>query len=95
MINAILGDVPHAHTGLAAGIMTSTLQLGGALSVALIGSLFFAVLGDGTSAAAYGHALGASMASQVVIFIAAMLLGLRPAFARRRAARLASDRKAC
>ncbi len=95
MINAILGDVPHAHTGLAAGIMTSTLQLGGALSVALIGSLFFAVLGDGTSAADYGHALGASMASQVVIFIAAMLLGLRPAFARRRAARLASDRKAC
>lgn len=77
LINAILGDVAHEHTGLAAGIMNSTLQIGAAVSVASIGSLFFAVLGDGTGPAAYGHALGIAMASVVVALSASMLLGLR------------------
>ncbi len=79
LINAILGDVPHEHTGLAAGIMNSTLQIGAAVSVASIGSLFFAVLGDGSGPAAYGHALGIAMASVVVALSASMLLGLRNA----------------
>jgi len=42
-----------------------------------IGSLFFAILGDGTSAADYGHALGLSMAAQCVMLTGSMLLGLR------------------
>ena len=77
MINTILGDIPDEHTGLAAGMMNSTLQLGAAISVAAIGSLFFAVLGDGTAAADYGQALGISMGAQVVALGASMLLGLR------------------
>jgi predicted MFS family arabinose efflux permease len=76
MIRFILGDVPQAHTGLAAGVMNSTLQIGAATSVAIIGTLFFALLGDGGGAAAYGHALGISMATQVVLLSASMLLGL-------------------
>jgi MFS family permease len=77
MINFILGDVPPTHTGLAAGAMNSTLQIGAAVSVASIGSLFFAILGDGTGAADYGHALGLSMAAQVVMLTGSLLLGLR------------------
>jgi MFS family permease len=77
MINLILGDVPAKDTGLAAGAMNSTLQIGSAISVAAIGSLFFTVLGDGASAAAYGHALGIAMAAICVALIAALLLGLR------------------
>ena len=77
MINTIIGDVPAAHTGLAAGAMNSTLQIGAAVSVSSIGSLFFVILGDGTSAADYGHALGLTMAAQCVMLTGSLLLGLR------------------
>lgn len=77
MIHAILGDIPDEHTGLAAGTMNSTLQMGAAISVAAIGSLFFAVLGNGTGALDYGEALGIAMGAQVVALGASMLLGLR------------------
>ena len=87
MINVILGDVPHHNTGLAAGIMNSTLQIGAAISVASIGGLFFAILGDGTGPVAYGTALGISMGTQVVILTTSLLLGLAAAS---RPSRLAS-----
>jgi EmrB/QacA subfamily drug resistance transporter len=77
MINLTLRDVPASDTGLAAGAMNSTLQIGSAISVAAIGSLFFAVLGDGSGAGAYGHALGIAMAAQVVVLTGSLLLGLR------------------
>ena len=83
MINTILGDIPHQDTGLAAGTMNSALQLGAAVSVSAVGGLFFAVLGNGTTAADYGHALGIAMGSQVVALTSSMLLGLWTA--RRRA----------
>ena len=77
MINFILGDVPAKDTGFAAGAMNSTLQIGSAISVAAIGSLFFTILGNGTGAAAYGHALGIAMAAQCVVLTGSLLLGLR------------------
>ena len=77
MINLILGDIPAKDTGLAAGAMNSTLQIGSAISVAGIGSLFFSVLGNGTTAAAYGHALGIAMAAICVALIGSLLVGLR------------------
>lgn len=76
MIHTILGHVPPAHTGLAAGAMNSTLQIGAAISVASIGSLFFVILGGGSGAAAYGHALGITMAAICVMLTGSMLLGL-------------------
>jgi hypothetical protein len=57
--------------------MNSTLQIGSAISVAAIGSLFFTILGNGTGAAAYGHALGIAMAAQCVVLTGSLLLGLR------------------
>jgi EmrB/QacA subfamily drug resistance transporter len=79
MINTILAKIPRASTGLAAGMMNSTLQLGASISVAAIGSVFFTALGDGRSAFDYGHALGIAMAWQVVALGLSMLLGLRNA----------------
>jgi EmrB/QacA subfamily drug resistance transporter len=76
MIHTILGDVPPAHTGLAAGAMNSTLQIGAAISVAAIGSLFFVVLGGGSGAVAYGHALGITMAAVCVMLTGSMVLGI-------------------
>jgi EmrB/QacA subfamily drug resistance transporter len=77
MINAVLGDVPRQHTGLAAGMMNSTLQVGAAISLPAIGTVFFAVLGNGTGPAAYGHALAVAIACQIVCLGLSMLLGLR------------------
>ena len=82
MINTILADVPHQYTGLAAGIMNSTLQIGSAVSIAGASGLFFTVLGDGTSAAAYGFAFAIVMATVVAALTAAVLLGLWNARAR-------------
>lgn len=76
MIHTILGRVPPAHTGLAAGAMNSTLQIGAAISVASIGSVFFVILGGGSGAMAYGHALGITMAAICVALTGSMLLGL-------------------
>jgi len=77
MIHFILGDVPPAHTGVAAGAMNSTLQIGAAVSVAAIGSLFFVILGGDSGPAAYGHALGIAMAAISVMLTGSLLLGLR------------------
>ncbi len=52
----VLGDVPSAQAGVAAGITNSALQIGAAVSVAAIGSLFFTVLDGGTGERAYAHA---------------------------------------
>lgn len=79
LINAILGEVPREHTGLAAGMLNSTLQIGAAISLPAIGSIFFAMLGDGTSPADYGHALGIAVGGQIVVLGLSMLLGLRNA----------------
>lgn len=76
MIHTILGDVPPDSTGLAAGIMNSTLQIGSAISIAAIGSLFFAVLGDSNGAADYGHAFAMTMAAVAVALTFSLLLGL-------------------
>jgi len=76
MIHFILGDVPPAHTGVAAGAMNSTLQIGAAVSVAAIGSLFFVILGGGSGPDAYGHALSIAMAAVSVMLAGSMLLGL-------------------
>ena len=75
MISTILGDVPAAHTGLAAGAMNSTLQIGAAVSVASIGSVFFVILGGGTGPEAYGHAFAIAMAAVSAMLTGSMLLG--------------------
>ena len=50
LFNTALGDVAPHQAGVAAGVLTSALQIGAAISVAGIGSLFFAVLGGGSGA---------------------------------------------
>jgi len=64
-------------TGFGQGI-NSSLQAGAAIAVAAIGSLFFAVLGDGTGAAAYGHAFGWAMVAQVAALGTALVIAVMP-----------------
>ena len=66
---------PH-QAGVAAGVLTSALQIGAAISVAGIGSLFFAALGDGTGRDAYAHAFGVAQTATTVALLVALLLSI-------------------
>ncbi len=74
LFNTVLEDVPARQGGLAAGVVNSTLQIGSAISVAAVGTLFFAVLGSGTGPAAYAHAFGVAMIAVVAALTGAALL---------------------
>ncbi len=74
----VLGDIPPAQGGVAAGITNSALQIGAAISVAAIGSLFFTVLGGGTGERAYAHAFSIAQWAATAGLFVAMLLTLPP-----------------
>jgi MFS family permease len=74
----VLGDVPSAQAGVAAGIVNSALQVGAAVSVAAIGSLFFAVLDGHTGERAYAHAFAIAQWSATAGLFLAMLLAIPP-----------------
>jgi sugar phosphate permease len=74
----VLGDVPPAQAGVAAGIMNSALQIGAAVSVAAIGSLFFVVLDDRTGERAYAHAFALAQWTATAGLFLAMLLAIPP-----------------
>jgi len=76
LFNTTLGDVLPDQAGVAAGVLTSTLQIGAAVSVASIGSLFFAVLGEGTGRDAYASAFGVAQAAVSFALLVAMLLSI-------------------
>lgn len=74
----VLGDVPAAQGGVAAGITNSALQIGAAISVAAIGSLFFIVLGGGTGERAYAHAFSVAQWAATAGLFLAMLIAIPP-----------------
>jgi len=76
LFNTALGDVPSHQAGVAAGVLTSALQIGAAISVAGIGSLFFAVLGHGGGRDAYAHAFGVAQSATSAALGIAMLLSI-------------------
>jgi predicted MFS family arabinose efflux permease len=74
----VLGDVPAAQAGVAAGIVNSALQVGAAVSVAAIGSLFFVVLNGGTGERAYAHAFAIAQWTATGGLFLAMLIAIPP-----------------
>lgn len=51
LVTVVLGGVPPRHAGSASGIVTTGQQIGGALGVAVIGVIFFGLLGSRADAA--------------------------------------------
>jgi MFS family permease len=78
----VLGDVPASQGGVAAGIANSAMQIGAAISVAIIGSLFFIVLDGQTGERAYAHAFAIAQWTLTAGLFIAMLIAIPP---RRRA----------
>ncbi len=64
LFNAILSRMGPGDIGTASGVLSTTQQVGGSIGVAVIGVVFFAVLGPALPgrATAYGHALAVSVA---------------------------------
>lgn len=76
VIKAVIGGIDHRHAGLASGVVISTFQIGSALGVAIIGGIFFSVLGNGRDFAAYSHAFGIALGCNVVLLVLGALLSL-------------------
>jgi hypothetical protein len=94
LFNTTLGDVQPHQAGVASGVLTSSLQIGAALSVAAVGGLFFAVLDHGTGRDAYAHAFGiAQAATSTALFIAMLLSIPRKGSARRPSSAKATERR--
>nr|WP_294520780.1 MFS transporter [uncultured Rhodopila sp.] len=72
----VLGDVPSAQGGVAAGIANSAMQVGAAISVATVGTLFFVVLGGGTGERAYAHAFSIAQWTATAGLFLAMLIAI-------------------
>ncbi len=56
LVRTVVQRVDAAQSGLASGLVNSMLQIGGALATALIGGLFFSVVGSSTGVRSIGHA---------------------------------------
>ena len=74
LINLVLRAVPPSDAGTASGTLVTAQQIGNALGVAIVGTVFFSELGSGTGAAAHGDAFSVSLAVQAVFALAAAAL---------------------
>lgn len=76
VIKAVIGGIAPRHAGLASGIVISTFQIGAALGVAIVGGMFFSVLGDGQQLASYRFAFSAAIGCNVLLLAVGGLLSL-------------------
>ncbi|WP_372774710.1 MFS transporter [Pantoea sp. WEP] len=87
LMHIVTGRVAPAWAGMIAGIASSTLQLSTALSVAIIGGIFYAVLGTGKGPGEITHAFNVAIVCMSFCLAAGALLSIR--LARRPAAQTA------
>jgi MFS family permease len=73
-VRIVLTEVEPEHAGLAAGVVTSILQIGSAVGVAAVGSVFFAVLGQQSTASAYGNSFASALVVAAGLQVVGMLL---------------------
>jgi EmrB/QacA subfamily drug resistance transporter len=71
LINLVLRAVPPTDAGAASGMLVTSQQIGNALGVALVGTIFFGELGSATSVAAHGDAFSVALGVQAAFALAA------------------------
>jgi EmrB/QacA subfamily drug resistance transporter len=76
VIGAVIGGVDARHAGLASGVIISTFQVGSALGVAIVGGIFFTVLGADHGPAAYAHAFSVALGCNVALLALGGLLSI-------------------
>jgi len=81
LASTVLSRIGARHVGAASGVLTTGLQVGNALGVAVIGVIFYAALGP--APATYAHAFAAALV--YLIAMSVLLIGLVSRGARSRA----------
>ena len=74
LIHLVLRSVPPSDAGAASGMLVTSQQIGNALGVAVVGTVFFDQLGSATSAGAFGDAFSVALAVQAVFALSAATL---------------------
>jgi EmrB/QacA subfamily drug resistance transporter len=69
VIKAVVGGVEPRHAGLASGVVISSLQIGSAFGVAMIGGVFYSALGNGESSQVYPHAFSLALGCIVAVLV--------------------------
>jgi MFS family permease len=77
VVGTILAETDPLHVGSASGLLATAQQLGGALGIAITGTVFFGRLGSALSPAAYGEAFAVALASVLVLLTLAAILARR------------------
>jgi EmrB/QacA subfamily drug resistance transporter len=77
IIKAVISGIDQRHAGLASGIVISSLQIGGAVGIALVGGVFFNTLGDGGGLTAYAHAFSVATGCNIALMAVGAILSLR------------------
>ncbi|WP_245350504.1 MFS transporter [Bradyrhizobium sp. UFLA03-84] len=67
VIKVVIGSIDPRHAGLASGMMISTFQIGAALGVAVIGGVFYSLLGPHPHADDYAHAFTIALGCNVAL----------------------------
>ena len=76
VIKAVIGNIDPRHAGLASGMMISTFQIGAALGVAIIGGIFYSLLGAHPDADDCAHAFTLALGCNVALLALAGWLSL-------------------
>ncbi len=76
VIKVVIGNVDPRHAGLASGISISTFQIASALGVAVIGGVFYSVLGTRSDPQAYAHAFAVALGCNVAFLVLGGILSL-------------------
>jgi len=74
LVRIVLSEVSVERAGIASGLVTSLLQIGAAVGVALVAGVFYSVLGDQTGLPAYSHAFAVTL--EIVVGLMAICLAL-------------------
>jgi EmrB/QacA subfamily drug resistance transporter len=74
LVGTIIAGLRPEDAGTGSGVVTTTLQIGNALGVALISLVFFTILGTPHGAASYAHAFGWTLPVSAALLLAAAVL---------------------
>jgi EmrB/QacA subfamily drug resistance transporter len=77
LVGTIISGLAPADAGAASGIVTTTMQVGGTLGVAIISLIFFSVLGSQVGPGHYATAFSATVPVSAALFVLAAVLVLR------------------
>jgi MFS family permease len=77
MLRLVLQSVPPADAGAASGMLTTAQQLGNGLAIAVVGTVFFGVLGHDLGASAYAHAFAVAATIQIAAAVSGAFIVLR------------------